>query len=80
MLKIGSDPAKKCLNHMIFAGEKSLRHIVTEYVAYYQTQRNHQGLDNHIPFPDATVNRPNDKIKCKERLGGMLKYYYRAAA
>ena len=70
----------ECLNHMIFAGEKSLRHVVTEYVAYYRTQRNHQGLDNCIPFPDATVNRPNGEIKCKERLGGMLKYYYRDVA
>ncbi|MEI8244760.1 MAG: hypothetical protein WCI51_02955 [Lentisphaerota bacterium] len=28
----------ECLNQMIFIGEKSLRHVVTEYVAYYQTQ------------------------------------------
>ena len=70
----------ECLNQMIFIGEKSLRHVVTEYVAYYQTQRNHQGLDNHIPFPEATIGCSNGKIKCKERLGGLLKYYYRTAA
>jgi len=70
----------ECLNHMIFAGEKSLRHVVAKYVAYYQTQRNHQGLDNHIPFPDATIGCSSGEIKCKERLGGLLKYYYRDAA
>jgi transposase InsO family protein len=70
----------ECLNHIIFAGEKSLCHAVAEYVSYYQTQRNHQGLDNCIPFPEATIGCVNGKIKCKERLGGLLKYYCRAAA
>ena len=70
----------ECLNQMIFTGEKSLRHVVAEYVAYYQTQRNHQGMDNQIPFPEAKNGGSNGKIKRKERLGGLLKYYYRDAA
>ena len=41
----------ECLDQMILFGERSLRHSLNEYVAYHQHERNHQGLDNVIPFP-----------------------------
>jgi hypothetical protein len=43
-------------------------------------ERNHQGLDNEL------IEKPSDEptmggaVKCQERLGGVLKYYYRRAA
>jgi len=69
-----------CLNRLIFFGEKSLRKTVKEYLAYYHRERNHQGLDNQIIAPDEDVGRVAGKIKCRERLGGLLKHYYRDAA
>jgi hypothetical protein len=48
--------------------------------AYYHKERNHQGLDNAIPFPSDEVGNSDGNIKCNERLGGLLKYYYRDAA
>ena len=68
------------LDHIIFVGENSLRKAVTSYVEFYLHERNHQGLENTIPFPDAAVCSNEGEIKCKERLGGLLKYYYRKAA
>jgi len=43
-------------------------------------KRNHQGLENTIPFPDVSAGSSEGEIKCKERLGWLLKYYYRKAA
>jgi transposase InsO family protein len=68
------------LNHIIFVGEKSLRKAVTSYVEFYLHERNHQGLENIIPFPDTSLGASEGEIACKERLGGLLKYYYRKAA
>ena len=48
--------------------------------AHYHNERHHQGLDNTIPFPSDKVGNIQGNIKCNERLGGLLKYYYRDAA
>ena len=68
------------LDRMIFFGEKSLRRAVNEFVDHYHEERNHQGLDNRIIEPGEEVDAVVGKIECRERLGGMLKYYYRDAA
>ncbi|MFA6714803.1 MAG: integrase core domain-containing protein [Victivallaceae bacterium] len=67
----------ECLNKIVFAGEKSLRRTVKNYVEYYHAERNHQGMNNRIPFPSDETGSDIGEIKCKKRLGGLLKYYYR---
>ena len=69
---------EECLVRMIFFGERSLRKAVNEYVKHYHHERNHQGLDNLIPFPYAgkTKGRSGPVVKF-ERLGGLLNYYHR---
>ncbi|MFT5391767.1 MAG: putative transposase [Gammaproteobacteria bacterium] len=72
----------ECLSKLIFFGEDSLRRALHEYLAHYHGERNHQGRDNVLLFPNSTANagsydRP---IACRERLGGLLKYYHRDAA
>ena len=70
----------ECLNRMILFGEASLRRALREYVAHYQTERNHQGVGNRLLEPLSNVGSANDPIHCRERLGGMLNFYYREAA
>ena len=70
----------ECLDRMILFGEASLRRALREYVAHYQTERNHQGLGNRLLEPLAAVRSTEEPIQCRERLGGMLNYYYREAA
>ena len=70
----------ECLNKFIFFGEKSLRHAVKEFTEHYHLKRNHQGIGNEIIEPGDEVDRTCAEIQCNERLGGMLKYYYRDAA
>ncbi len=41
----------ECLSRMIPFGEASLRRALEAYLAHYHGERNHQGLDNVIPFP-----------------------------
>jgi len=49
-------------------------------ISHYHAERNHQGLDNRIIEPGDEVGCAAGKIACRERLGGMLRYYYRRAA
>jgi hypothetical protein len=70
----------ECLNKFIFFGEKSLHRAVKEFAQHYHSERNHQGIDNSIIDPGDEVGRERGDIQCNERLGGMLKYYYRDAA
>ena len=64
---------------MIFFGEKMLRYAVRQYIAHYHTARNHQGLENRIIDPGEEVGRIGGEIVCDVRLGGILRYYRRAA-
>ena len=68
------------LNRIIFFGKRSLERAVAEYVEHYHAERNHQGLQNSLIEPDQTTGTDNGTIDCRERLGGMLKYYHRRAA
>ena len=71
---------EQCLRKMIFFGEQSLRRAVSNFLDHYRYERNHQGLDNRIITPGDEVGKATGEIQCRERLGGMLKYYYRDAA
>jgi putative transposase len=73
---------EECLDRMIFFGEASLEYAVTQYIEHYHTERPHQGKDNVILFPLQPCDpKPRDgPVQCKERLGGLLKFYYRDAA
>lgn len=70
----------ECLNRMIFFGERSLRKATREFAAHYHTERNHQGLDNRLIEPDGRDESTDGPIQCFQRLGGMLRFYHRAAA
>ena len=70
----------ECINRMIFFGEKSLRRAIREFAEHHHMERNHQGLDNALIQPEDGVGECRGDIECRERLGGMLRYYYRAAA
>jgi len=71
---------ESCLERLILFGEKSLRTAVQSFVAHYHSERNHQGLANRLicPEPDDLAN--TGMVQRRKRLGGMLNYYYRAAA
>ena len=72
---------EECLAKLILLGEGSLRRALRHYQAHYHEERNHQGKDNVLLFPLPTqVHGEQERLRCRERLGGLLKYYEREAA
>src|SRR5215471_12288398 len=69
---------EECLTKLILFGEHSLRRVVSNFLEHYHQERNHQGNDNRLLFP-APETSSRGAIRCRERLGGLLKYYSRAA-
>ena len=71
---------EESLHRLILFGERSSRTAVSEFLSHYHAERNHQGLRNQIIDLQDEVGRATEKICCRQRLGGMLRYYYRRAA
>jgi putative transposase len=72
---------EECLSRLILFGEASLRHALTQYVEHYHHERNHQGKGNVLLFPSLSQDTERQgPIQCRERLGGLLKYYAHKAA
>ena len=70
-----------CVSKLILFGEGSLRRALTEYIGRYHSERNHQGKRNLLLFPKTNAEENTaPKIDCRERLGGLLRFYYWAAA
>jgi transposase InsO family protein len=71
---------ESCLDQMIFFGEDMLRNGIREFVTHYHLERNHQGLENHLLVPLEITGTGTQIVRKRERLGGLLNYYYREAA
>ena len=70
----------ECLDRMIFVGQVSLRRAVAEYVDHYHWERNHQGLGNRLIYKSGAIAANEGPIYRRQRLGGMLNFYYCEAA
>jgi len=71
---------ESCLDRMILFGEGALRTATSQFVSHYLKERNHQGLANRIINPEPCCGRKTGAVERRQRLGGLLNYYYRAAA
>ena len=72
---------EECLARLLLCGEASLRHVLTPYVAHVHHERHHQGKGNVLLFPMVSPDAERaGPIQCRERLGGLLKYYTCEAA
>jgi hypothetical protein len=66
---------------LILFGERPLSRALAEFSAHYHGERNHQGKGSKLLFPEAG-DKPKQRsrsLACRHRLGGLLKYYGRAA-
>jgi len=72
---------QECLSKLILFGDGALRRGLTEYLAYYHGERNHQGKGNLLLFPakNEVWSGTKSTLRCRKRLGGLLNYYSRAA-
>jgi putative transposase len=69
----------ECVDRIVPLGEKHLRAAVRAFVDHDHKERPHQGLGNEFIAPKTTSLGPRP-VRCRERLGGVLKFYYREAA
>jgi putative transposase len=53
--------------------------VLTEYVAFYNRARPHQGLEQRCPVALPAPAREGP-VRRRDRLGGLLHDYYREAA
>jgi hypothetical protein len=71
----------ECLSKVILFGERSLQRSLSEYIEHYHAERNHQGKGNVLLFPrDTDIRHDQQPVQCRERLGGLLRYYHQEAA
>ena len=71
---------EECLDRVVILGESHLRLLVREYVEHYHLERNHQGLDNRLLVRAPPPTDLDADVLRRERIGGLLNYYYRKAA
>jgi len=70
---------ESCLHRMILFGEAGLRRVLDQFMAHYHNERNHQGLSNKLLSPNLEHIGSGALVR-RQRLGGLLNYYYRRAA
>jgi putative transposase len=71
---------EETLDQMLMLGEQSLSYVIQQYLVHYHAERNHQGLNNQLIAPELGLESHSGQVRHRERLGGLLSYYYRDAA
>ncbi len=70
---------EECLYRVVPLGETHLRELVRESVAHYHEERPHQGLSSRLIAATIEPGGRGPLVR-RQRLGGLLKHYYREAA
>ena len=70
---------EECLNRIVPLGERHLRRTLHEFTTHYHRERNHQGLANEL-IDTPTAQPTTGVVRRRQRVGGILGYYYRSAA
>jgi transposase InsO family protein len=67
-------------DRILIAGERHLRHVLTEYVDHHNTHRPHRSLDQRPP-DGRNDEPPSDNIRVlrRDRLGGLIHEYSQVA-
>ena len=69
---------EECLSRVIPFGDRHLRLTIAAFMEHYHSERNHQGLSNDL-IDGAPTTGGGNRIFRRQRLGGLLNYYGRAA-
>ena len=69
---------RECLDWILIRNEHHLTRVVGEYLAHYNHERPHRGLDLEPPDPPPRLTFGT--IERRDRLGGLIHHYERTAA
>ncbi len=71
----------ECLDWLLIIGRRHLETVLRIYTAHYNRERPHRALALLPPDPTSADARPSGReIKRRDRLGGLIHEYHRAAA
>ena len=68
----------ECLDWILIRNEQRLRRVLVEYLEHYNHERPHRG--RALQPPDPPARREAGPIERRDRLGGLIHEYHRAAA
>ena len=71
----------ECLNHFVIFSLAQMDYVVHAWVEYYNTERPHRGrgIGNRVLNCDFKPERKG-VVCCRQKLGGLIKSYYRSVA
>jgi putative transposase len=70
----------ECLDWLLIIGRRHLEHVLRIYIQHYNRERPHRGLALNRPEPLEVKLSPGGDVHRRDRLGGLVHEYYRAAA
>jgi putative transposase len=72
----------ECLDRTLIVSRRHLERVLRRYIAHYNGQRPHRGLQLVVPVPSPEPMRPpsSSRIRRRDSLGGLIHEYYWAAA
>jgi putative transposase len=70
---------RECLDHFLILSDAHLRRLLRAYLAYYNTVRPHQALDNNSPRPRSVQPPARGRVVAIPQVGGLHHLYQRAA-
>jgi hypothetical protein len=71
----------ECLDWLLIIGRRHLETVLRIYTAHYNRERPHRGLALQPPEPATATQQQNPgKIERRDRFGGLIHEYHRAAA
>jgi putative transposase len=69
----------ECLDWLLILNRRHLERVLRVYVDHYNRERPHRALELRPPEPDER-REAEGVIRRRDRLGGLIHEYYRAAA
>jgi putative transposase len=71
----------ECLDWLLILNRRHLERVLRVYVDHYNLERPHRALEHRVPESGERRERsPAGEIRRRDRLGGLIHEYYRAAA
>jgi putative transposase len=71
----------ECLDWLLIIGRRHLEHVLRVYTSHYNRERPHRGLGLLTPAStNADAGPRAEEIERRDRLGGLIHEYHRAAA
>jgi putative transposase len=70
----------ECLDWLLILNRRHLERVLRVYVDHYNTQRPHRALELQPPEPRHEAMTRVSEIRRRDRLGGLIHEYHRAAA